>query len=66
MNRMTQQVTVATSGQKRGGGLVVRSTENINAIAKENQGSVDQMAKASEELVEAAKALMQGIESFKA
>ncbi len=65
MNQMTQQVTVATSEQKRGGDLVVKSTENINNIAKENLASVEQMARASEELMDIARELIRGVESFK-
>ena len=62
---MTQQVSIATSEQKRGGDLVVKSTENINATAKENLAAVEQMAKSSEELVSAAKTLIRDVESFK-
>jgi methyl-accepting chemotaxis protein len=64
MNKMTQQVTVATSEQKRGGDLVVKAAENISTIAKENLTSVEQMAKASEELLTVARDLMQGVASF--
>lgn len=46
--------------------LVVKSTENISTISRENLKAVEQMAKSSEGLVEAAKALMQGVASFKA
>ncbi|HAR46558.1 MAG TPA: hypothetical protein DCS05_10450, partial [Nitrospiraceae bacterium] len=59
------QVTIATSEQKRGGDLVVKSAENINGIARENLIAVDETARSSEELVSAAKALMAEVENFK-
>jgi len=65
MNQMTQQVTVATSEQKRGGDLVVKSAENISSIAKENLSAIEQMAKSSEELEDMAQALLQEVASFK-
>jgi methyl-accepting chemotaxis protein len=65
MNRMTQQVTIATSEQKRGGDLVVKSTENISTISKENLGVVEQMAAASDAMVETSVTLLHGVESFK-
>jgi methyl-accepting chemotaxis protein len=65
MNRMTQQVTIATSEQKRGGDLVVKSTENISTISKENLAAVEQMSVASESMVETSLTLLHGVESFK-
>jgi methyl-accepting chemotaxis protein len=65
MNRMTQQVTIATSEQKRGGDLVVKSTENISTISKDNLAAVEQMSAASDGMVETSVTLLQGVESFK-
>jgi methyl-accepting chemotaxis protein len=58
---MTRQVT----GAEAGGDLVVKSTENISSIAKENLAAVEQMTKSSEELVNMAKILLDGVASFK-
>jgi len=65
MNRMTQQVSIATSEQKRGGDLVVRSTENISGIAKENLAAVEQMAKSAEGLLDQAEELQFMVSYFK-
>ncbi|HLE41368.1 MAG TPA: methyl-accepting chemotaxis protein, partial [Nitrospirota bacterium] len=62
---MTQQVTIATSEQKRGGDLVVKSTENISSISRENLAAVEQMAKSSEELVDIAEQLQYSVSSFR-
>jgi methyl-accepting chemotaxis protein len=59
-------VTIATSEQKRGGNLVVKATENISSIVRENLAAVEQMTKSSEELVGIAKTLLEGVASFKA
>ena len=65
MNEMTRQVMIAISEQKTGGDLVVKSTANISTIARENLTVVEQMAKSTDELVEASFALMQNVERFK-
>ena len=65
MNQMTRQVMTATREQKIGGDLVVKSTENISTIAKDNLAAVEQMAKSTDELVESSFALMQNVERFK-
>lgn len=65
MNKMTQQVSIATAEQKRGGDLVVKSTENISTIAKENLTAVEQMSKASEELLDQAEWLQLSISQFR-
>ena len=65
MNEMTRQVMTSMSEQKTGGDLVVKSTENISTIARENLTVVEQMAKSTDDLVEASFALMQNVEKFK-
>jgi len=44
---------------------VVKSTENISSISRENLAAVEQMAKSSEELVGIARTLLDGVANFK-
>lgn len=44
---------------------MVKSTENISNIAKENLAAVEQMAKAAEGLVESANNLRREVEKFR-
>jgi len=65
MNTMTQQVAGATAEQKRGGELVVKAVENISDIARDNLSSVQELAKAAENMTFQAESLQQAISVFK-
>ena len=65
MNRMTQQVSYATSEQKRGGELVVQAMENISEIARDNLATVQEMSKATANLAQQAENLAQMVSVFK-
>jgi hypothetical protein len=53
MNRQTQEVFAATAEQKRGGELILQSTEEISGGAREAQAAVQQLVKAAQDLSDA-------------
>ena len=64
MNRMTQQVAEATSEQKRGGDMVVKSVENIAQVAQQNLSSTQELSETTLNLAQAAERLQRMSEVF--
>ena len=65
MIQMTQKVVERHDRAEAGRDHVVKATENISTIAKENLAAVEEMAKSSEVLVTEAQVLLKNVESFK-
>jgi methyl-accepting chemotaxis protein len=64
MSALTGSMLDATMEQKRGGETVVRSTESISAVARENLQVVEQLNLAAKQLAAEAESLRQRMETF--
>ena len=65
MNRMTQQVSTATTEQKKGGDQVVMAVESINRAAQESTNATTMVSQAAFDLQRQAQALNEAIAFFK-
>jgi methyl-accepting chemotaxis protein len=61
---MTQQVAEATSEQKRGGDLVVKSVENIAQVAQQHLSSTEELSTTTLNLAKEADRLQRMAEVF--
>jgi methyl-accepting chemotaxis protein len=64
MSTLTSSMLDATMEQKRGGETVVKSTESISAVARQNLQVVEQLNLAAKELAAEAESLRQRMETF--
>ena len=64
MSALTSSMLDATLEQKRGGETVVKSTESISEVARQNLQVVEQLNLAAKELAAEAEALRQRMETF--
>jgi methyl-accepting chemotaxis protein len=65
MNRQTQEVFEATAEQKRGGELILGSTEEISEGARQAQSAVQQLVKAAQDLSSQANRLTGLVSAFR-
>jgi methyl-accepting chemotaxis protein len=64
MSALTNSMLDATLEQKRGGETVVKSTESISEVARQNLQVVEQLNLAAKELAAEAESLRQRMETF--
>jgi methyl-accepting chemotaxis protein len=64
MSTLTNSMLDATMEQKRGGETVVKSTESISAVARQNLEVVEQLNLAAKQLAAEAESLRQRMETF--
>ncbi len=64
MSTLTSSMLEATMEQKRGGETVVKSTESISAVARQNLQVVEQLNLAAKQLAAEAESLRQRMETF--
>jgi methyl-accepting chemotaxis protein len=64
MSTLTSSMLDATMEQKRGGETVVKSTESISAVARQNLQVVEQLNLAAKQLATEAESLRQRMETF--
>jgi methyl-accepting chemotaxis protein len=64
MSTLTSSMLDATMEQKRGGETVVKATESISAVARQNLEVVEQLNLAAKELAAEAESLRQRMETF--
>jgi methyl-accepting chemotaxis protein len=65
MNRRTQEVFEATAEQKKGGELILKSTEDISAGARAAQSAVQQLVSAAQDLSSQAHQLTELVSNFR-
>jgi methyl-accepting chemotaxis protein len=64
MSALTSSMLDATMEQKRGGETVVKSTESISEVARQNLQVVEQLNLAAKDLAGEAESLRQRMETF--